>query len=217
MTLLKKIAVLLPVTVLTFFFFRDHYARYYSQVSQGRLALLVLTLFVLYAWIGLEVLLRRQKTVTDIGLQSSFYLYVFMVLTLTGYFILFRELAVHGWWERMELRVERRDHVNLKLFKIFRIYRLSDKQVVGNLIMLLPLGIYLPLLYRRAKSFFAVSLAAFLISVSIELLQLATSFRSADVDDVLLNTLGAMIGYLIFLPFRSLLRPERPLPLPASA
>jgi glycopeptide antibiotics resistance protein len=67
--------------------------------------------------------------------------------------------------------------------------------------MLLPLGIYLPLLYkklRKLSGFFTVLLISFLVSVGIELLQLATNYRSTDVDDVILNTSGACAGFFLY-------------------
>jgi glycopeptide antibiotics resistance protein len=60
------------------------------------------------------------------------------------------------------------------------------------------LGIFLPLLYKRVSNFFGVFLVSLLASATIELLQLASSFRSTDVDDVFLNTLGACTGFVIF-------------------
>ncbi|HEX2608931.1 MAG TPA: VanZ family protein [Flavisolibacter sp.] len=137
-------------------------------------------------------------------LQSSFFIYVFMVLTLTGYFILFREVSAQDWWSKMQLRIQHRDHVNLTLLQVFKIYKFSDKQVLGNLVMLLPLGIYLPLLYKLGRKPLNVIVISFMASAGIELLQLATRFRSADVDDILLNTLGACMGYVIFAIVRSM-------------
>jgi glycopeptide antibiotics resistance protein len=37
-----------------------------------------------------------------------------------------------------------------------------------------------------------------LVSVSIELMQLATSYRITDIDDVILNTAGAALGFIIY-------------------
>ena len=73
-----------------------------------------------------------------------------------------------------------------------------SRQIVGNFVMLLPLGIFLPLLYKRISGFFGVFLVSLLVSATIELLQLVTSFRSADVDDIFLNTIGACTGFLIY-------------------
>ena len=77
--------------------------------------------------------------------------------------------------------------------------------------MLLPLGIYLPLIYkglRKAYNFFAVLFLCFLVAVGIELLQLATSYRSTDIDDVILNTLGGGVGFLIYQLIKFIVTPK---------
>jgi glycopeptide antibiotics resistance protein len=193
----KKILVLLPVIALGIFYLYDHYDTY-RHLRSKRLLLLALTLFILYGWIFLEVATRKQKNFFHVATQASFYVFIFTVLTLTGYFILFREVSTHDWWHKMMVRIDRNDHVNFQLFKMFKIYKVMSRQIVGNYVMLLPLGIFLPLLYKRISNFFGVFLASLLASATIELLQLVTSFRSADVDDVFLNTLGACTGFIIF-------------------
>ena len=141
----KKVLVLLPVVLLGMFYLHDHYDAY-RNVRSKRLLFLALTLVLLYGWIFFEIALRKQKTFFQMVTQASFYVYIFMVLTLTGYFILFREVSTHNWWHKMMLRIDRKDHVNLELFEMFKIYQMWSKQVIGNFIMLLPLGIFLPLL-----------------------------------------------------------------------
>ena len=196
--IVKKILVVLPVLILTFLFLKANYRDEYRHAGARRLLLFILTIVILYAWILIYVLTHKQDSFWKVIIQSSFFVYIFMVLTLTGYFILFRELTYSGWWQKMLLRFERRDHVNLELLEIFRIYKITDKQILGNFVMLLPLGIYLPLLYKRISRFVPVLLVSLMVAVIIEMLQLATSFRSVDIDDVLLNTSGACVGYLIF-------------------
>jgi glycopeptide antibiotics resistance protein len=154
---------------------------------------------------------KEAVSLVQIGINSSFYVYIFMVLTLTGYFILFREVSMHDWWHKMVLRVERKDRVNLELFKVFKIYRVTNRQVLGNLVMLFPLGIYLPILYKKMSGFFKVVFICMLFSVAIELLQLITSFRSTDIDDVFLNTTGASFGYFTYLVFSNFFKFSRPL------
>ena len=198
--------MILPVVVLGAIYLRAH-AGDYRHVSGQRLFLLMISVGLLYGWIFLEVFFAKQKSVFQVTARSSFFVYIFMVLTLTGYFILFREVSVHDWWHHMLTRVERRQRVNLRLFEMFRIYKISSKQIVGNFIMLLPLGIYLPVLYRGMKHFIPVVLVCFFVSLTIELLQLVTSFRSADVDDILLNTLGACCGFILYKLFNELIKP----------
>ena len=91
--------------------------------------------------------------------------------------------------------------------EIFKIYKITDKQILGNFVMLLPLGIYLPLLYKNLSGFIPVLLVSLLVAILIEVLQLATSFRSVDIDDVLLNTTGAVIGFILYKIISSLLKP----------
>ena len=76
-------------------------------------------------------------------------------------------------------------------------------QSVGNFLMLLPLGIYGPVLWQWMGSWkfaLAVGLSA---SCGIELLQLAISgvlgytYKIADIDDVIPNTAGLMAGYVV--------------------
>ena len=196
--IVKKILVVLPVLILTFLFLKANYRDEYRHAGARRLFLFLLTILILYGWILNFVIKRNQNSFWQVLLQSSFFVYIFMVLSLTGYFILFRELTYSGWWQKMIQRFERRDHVNLELFEIFRIYKITDKQILGNFVMLLPLGIYLPLLYKKISRFVPVLLVSLLVAVFIEVLQLATSFRSVDIDDVLLNTSGACLGYMLY-------------------
>jgi len=68
--------------------------------------------------------------------------------------------------------------------------------------MLLPLGIYIPLLFPKFSGYLKVFIVCLLVSISIELMQLITSVRSTDIDDVILNTSGAIVGYVLYKFFR---------------
>ena len=152
----KKFIVIIPVVLLGFYYLLDNYEEFNRRVSEKRLLVLFLSFFILYAWIFFETIRRKQNSLFQMTSQSTFFLYIFMVLSLTGYFILFREISVNNWYGNMIMRIEREDHVNLKLFKMFRIYEFSNRQIIGNLVMLFPLGIYIPLLYPRLSGFFTV-------------------------------------------------------------
>ena len=170
----------------------------------------MLSIILLYTWVIYAALKRSHDNFLQVLIHSSFFVYVFFVLQLTGYFILFKELSSQGWWNKMDHRIETNDHVNFTLFSTINRYSRLDKQVVGNLSMLFPLGIYLPLLYRRLRKlsgFFAILLISFLVSVGIEILQLATSYRSTDVDDVLLNTAGACLGFMVYQLIKTFVTP----------
>lgn len=83
--------------------------------------------------------------------------------------------------------------------------KLLIENVGGNFILLMPLGFLLPVLIRKANSFKKVLIICFLVSLSIETLQfledflgIAFYYRIADVDDLILNTSGAAVGYGIY-------------------
>ena len=208
---LKKLFVILPVMVVAWLYLRVLYQENYSGASFKRVAGLVLSVLLLFGWIILVTIRRKQENVLQISVQASFFIYVFAVLQLTGYFILFKEISSHGWWDKMNHRIETHDRVNLEPFKTMDIYQTFGKQILGNFVMLLPLGIYLPLIFKRLRkvyNFFVVLLICFVVSVGIELLQLATSYRSADIDDVILNTLGGGAGFLIYQLIKSIVTPK---------
>ncbi len=75
------------------------------------------------------------------------------------------------------------------------------KNLAGNLLLLLPIGIFLPILWIKVRSFWKTVIIGASTSLSIELLQYALAYlgfgwgRAADIDDLILNTLGVMIGY----------------------
>lgn len=82
------------------------------------------------------------------------------------------------------------------------------KQIGLNVLMTIPFGILLPM--NTKKSFPTVVIYAFLMSLSIELLQpLINGARSSDVTDIITNVLGAVIGYVIYLLIKPRLKKFR--------
>ncbi|MFF5401235.1 VanZ family protein [Peribacillus butanolivorans] len=71
------------------------------------------------------------------------------------------------------------------------------KNLVGNFIMFLPMGIYLPYFIKRINvSVF--SIAIIILLFVIEVIQLVTKRGSFDIDDFILNMFGALIGFGIW-------------------
>lgn len=68
----------------------------------------------------------------------------------------------------------------------------------GNIAYFVPAGALLPLVRSRPTSARQVALAAFALSGAVELAQYASGRRVCDVDDVLLNVSGALLGYALF-------------------
>ena len=71
--------------------------------------------------------------------------------------------------------------------------------VIGNTAMFIPLGIVWPSVYKGLDTHWKVISAGIGFSLFIEILQLPFYDRVSDVDDLLLNSLGFIIGYLLYL------------------
>lgn len=67
---------------------------------------------------------------------------------------------------------------------------------IANVIMFIPFGVLLPITWKSFRKFSFTAIAGVLTSLLIEVDQLF-SFRATDIDDLLTNTLGTIIGYLL--------------------
>ena len=70
--------------------------------------------------------------------------------------------------------------------------------LAGNILLFVPFGAILPVLVRKTRSFLAILLLSAALSALVEFAQLMLRAGACDVDDVILNTLGGMLGWVIF-------------------
>lgn len=79
--------------------------------------------------------------------------------------------------------------------------------LIGNIIVFLPMGAFLPFIFQKIRSFKKTILTIFLIVLGIELIEIIFAMGAFDIDDFIFNLGGAMIGYSITLiPFVAKLR-----------
>lgn len=76
--------------------------------------------------------------------------------------------------------------------------RAARLNIFGNIIAFIPFGIYLPYTSESKLGFISTFLYTFSLSLTIELVQLITKVGSCDVDDIILNALGGVIGYVLW-------------------
>lgn len=80
--------------------------------------------------------------------------------------------------------------------------RLFYYNVIGNIVIFLPFG-YFVADYIKSKNIFPAMLISALVSFTVEFVQLNIG-RSFDVDDIILNVLGGIIGYLIYIAIQAI-------------
>lgn len=77
-------------------------------------------------------------------------------------------------------------------------FRDTVKQIGGNILLGVPFGMLLPVLLPRTRGLVRVAVATAVTMVLVELAQGAfVTGRTFDIDDVILNTTGALLGYLL--------------------
>jgi len=108
---------------------------------------------------------------------------------------------------RTDEAVIRYQSMNWQLFKTIKHYiyimPYVDKRIVltnllGNIMVFLPLGYLLPLLWKKFRHGLIIVMLSTFLSMSIEIIQGYLRIGVLDIDDVLLNVLGGLIGYIIF-------------------
>lgn len=125
-----------------------------------------------------------------------FYLYIILLC----YFLFFSE-----HYGRNDISVNYRYNLEfLKEIKRFIRYRevvgmeSFVVNIMGNVLAFAPFGYLLPLLEKKYRNFFFAFFLSMLFSVSIEVVQMLLKVGIFDVDDILLNTVGGIIGYLFY-------------------
>ncbi len=73
--------------------------------------------------------------------------------------------------------------------------------LLGNIIAFGPLGFLLPILCSRIKRIKNIVLISGILSLTFELIQLTTTWGQFDIDDIILNVLGAIFGYIVYKAF----------------
>lgn len=135
-------------------------------------------------------------------LRLIFAIYAFSML----YFLFFRNgFSIGGtYWEHILLNI---NVIPLKTISQNLILILNRPNpylipyailnLSGNVIGFIPFGILLPHLFKKTVSFKRFVLSAALIITAVELIQLFSLRGSCDIDDLILNMLGSIIGYPI--------------------
>ncbi len=135
---------------------------------------------------------RKQYRILGKLLFVSYIVFVF-------YFLLISE--VYGRTGEMK-----EYHYNLVLFReIKRFWNYREQlgmfatatNLLGNVLIFLPFGFFMPMASEN-RSFLITSFYSLAFSLTVELSQLFLKVGCFDVDDLLLNTIGGMLGYITF-------------------
>ena len=146
---------------------------------------------MLYVLIQTKGFHRRTNFIHMIWVFIFLY-YVYLVLETTGIGTIWEI----GLYPGMKLQEE----INLIPFRDG-----ISLSMILNVVMFMPLGFLLPLIWENFRNAKKVVLMGFLMSLAIEICQLF-NIRTTDIDDLLMNTLGALVGYCCWKVFSLIFR-----------
>ena len=157
------------------------------------------------------VIWTRQKK-TDWKREAALLL-MYVNLCVLIRFVLYQFFLADGHVQPLIIRQSGILPIRINLIPFVNIFDYDVKReaainIIGNVCMFIPTGIILPILYKRLDCFRKVFLAGAGISFAIEMIQLLFPGSVTDIDDLILNTAGAAIGYWIYRLAHSFRRKE---------
>ncbi len=153
--------------------------------------------------------MKGNKLRKKIGEQGNwvrilFVLYILIVIKVIIFKYPYEELrAIASSWRR-DVILEGLGTANFTPFKTIKMYidyayKLNSvENLAGNVLVFVPFGFLFPFVAREGERFFVMFVNAFVFILGIEVFQLFSAFGAFDVDDILLNCLGAAMGYGIY-------------------
>ena len=146
--------------------------------------------------------------------QEAILLLMYINLAVIIRFTFFPMFKVDGQVQPLIFDIATAFPFRVNLFPLMNLFDYDNKRdlllnVIGNVAMFIPSGIVLPIIYKRLNSFVKVILAGGGISLCIEIIQLPFSVRVSDIDDLILNTVGVIMGYGIYTLISSVRRTKK--------
>ena len=157
----------------------------------SKIELITVIIVMIISFIILERYYKKNKIIkTQMCFSILFIIYLLHVYGSTVFSRLpsTRKYQLEVFWSWIEI-------LN-SMNTTYPIYELFLENIL-NVIMLLPLGIFLSLVYGKKIDWKVGLLIGFCISFSIELMQLVLCRGMFDVDDIIHNSLGFLIGIMI--------------------
>ena len=139
----------------------------------------------------------RKKRARRIG-RVLFIIYMAVLV----YFLFFADWYDHAPGAQWEY------HYNIVPFREILRYIIKARKIgaaavllnlAGNVAGFMPFGFFLPVMSPALRGLLKVTGLGFFVSLEVEIVQLLTRSGRCDVDDIILNTVGAAAGYLLFL------------------
>ncbi len=171
----------------------------------GTLLVVVIILNVLLKWLNKESCVNLKNIKTYLENERNYKIILFIsfsfFITVLLWFITFKankfEHILYNYKILKEMTLLDRFKYELKPFVFNNPYFDSKKEFIYNILIFSPFGIFLPLLFKN-ESIKRDLIICFNTSLLLELIQLFTLIGGFSTNDLIANTLGYFLGYIIY-------------------
>lgn len=139
-----------------------------------------------------------NKNDTDKRRILCIVLFVLYILAIF-YFLVFSDTFGRGQFEERRINLE--PFLEIKRFIYYRQYFTMTSfvlNVAGNVIGFMPFGFFITIVRNKKTNFVVALLYSFAFTLLIESVQYITKLGVFDIDDLMLNTLGGILGYIVY-------------------
>ena len=159
-----------------------------------------LFIFITLAWVTVRVIcdIRNQKV--DWKSEGKL-LTVYICLVVIARIVYFPLCLVEGHIASLILDVEKIIPLWINIVPIVHLFDVYDGwqiNIIGNIMMFIPVGLTWPFCFKKLDTIGKTVLAGAGFPLFIEITQLPFYDRCSDVDDLILNTTGILIGAIIY-------------------
>lgn len=125
---------------------------------------------------------KKQKKAFSVAAIVSYFMYLAILVVIT--FLSRESGSING--------------VDLKLFSTWGINDRNNAYIIENILLFIPYGFVSVWVFESMRGLLSCTLLGVVTSMGIEFLQLITERGYFQIDDIITNTIGTIIGYVVF-------------------
>lgn len=133
-----------------------------------------------------------MKKVSNILSSTLLFMYIIYLL----YLVFFSTYYGRGYFHRSYNFIPFKTIVEYMFFSSS--LNATVLNIVGNILAFVPMGFLVPIVFSKINRFKCIAILVLISTISIEIIQFIIGVGTCDIDDVILNWLGGVIGFQIY-------------------
>jgi glycopeptide antibiotics resistance protein len=154
------------------------------------------------------IIIWKKISIAKIILYTLFYFYIISIIAVTIFPIPIqglKEIWIYWHWNNNFIPLKSITDI---LTNDSLSFMIKIKQIIWNIVLFIPMWLFIPLIWKSKDQFIKALPIGIIWTFCIELIQylisllLGFSYKITDIDDILLNTSGFIIGFLLYKLFQ---------------